>query len=232
MNIVIDQGNSSAKVGIFDAEKLIEKYIFSTHDELFQWLHQRQFRQALVSSVRNDAEMLCSKINCSGKHFILSHKLRFPVKIKYETPHTLGMDRLAAVCAAQAKFPNENCLVIDCGTAITYDVLDAAGNYLGGAISAGLQMKFKALHTFTSALPLAEARHVPLTGVSTTTCIQSGVINGSIFEIEGFIARYQSIFKTIRVLLCGGDTSFFENKLKEPIFVAPDLVLYGLNRIL
>ena len=232
MNLAIDRGNSFAKVGIFEGDKMLEKYIFTTDAAMFEFLDSMVVQHAIISSVSTPATVIQEKLNLSGRCFILNHELNIPVKLNYDTPETLGMDRLAAVCGAFAQFPNMACLVIDCGTCITYDILDTEGNYLGGAISPGIEMKSKALNTFTKRLPLIIPSHAAMTGTSTITSIQSGIVNGTIFEIKGFIDFYKDIFPDLEVLLCGGDTSFFENMLKDPIFVAPDLVLCGLNRIL
>ena len=130
-------------------------------------------------------------------------------------------------------FPNKNSLVIDAGTAITYDFVDNHRNYKCGAISPGIKMRFESLHTFTERLPLvAKEGELQLIGNSTETCIRSGVLNGVIAEMEGTINNYKQLYPDLGVVLCGGDSFFFENKLKPTIFAAPDLVLSGLNRIL
>lgn len=232
MNIVIDQGNSFAKVGIFEGQNLMQKHIFSASWELKDFLAGSVFDNALYSSVSKGPEIFVDNLRVKNKRFILSHTLPTPVALKYENPHTLGVDRLAAVCGALQLFPDEDCLIIDCGTCITYDVLLSSGAYAGGSISPGLRMKFKALNTFTERLPLLEPGEFKLPGLNTEESIRSGVIMGTVFEIESFIANYKALFSPLRVLLCGGDASFFEKQLKEPIFVAPDLVLIGLNRIL
>ena len=232
MNLVIDQGNTTSKVGIFEGEILQYKQVFGSSAELMGFLSNQSFHHVIISSVSSDPSQLKEKINCSGELIMMNHGLQFPLTISYSTPDTLGTDRLAAVCGAYFQFHGEACLVIDCGTCITYDLLDSSGSYAGGAISPGLNMKFKALNTFTQGLPLVEPKEAGLIGNSTKTSIQNGVINGTSFEMQGFIDHFMSLFSNLRVLLCGGDISFFENKLKGPIFVAPNLVLYGLNRIL
>jgi type III pantothenate kinase len=143
------------------------------------------------------------------------------------------MDRIAGVCGAIQLFPGSNNLVIDAGTCITYDFVDEMAQYHGGGISPGLNMRFKAVHTFTAKLPLVSAKAgVDLIGTTTETSIQSGVINGLLSEIEGTIGRYAVKFPGLKVILCGGDAGFFENQLKATIFAVPDLVLFGLNSIL
>jgi type III pantothenate kinase len=138
------------------------------------------------------------------------------------------------VCGASYRYAEHACLVIDLGTCITYDYIDAEKNYRGGSISPGLHMRFKAMHTFTARLPLLEPApdEIALTGTDTKQAMQSGVINGITCEIEGIIKEYRKKFGKLHVIFCGGDATFFENKIKESIFVTPELVLVGLNWIL
>ena len=234
MNITVDHGNSAAKIGIFDNQILIEKHSFTVAGELKDFLEQSIAENIIVSSVKVDPHNIASwAINCRSK-FIMDHTLPMPVTNLYKTPVTIGMDRLAAVCGARQIFPSQHALVIDAGTCITYDFVDREGYYHGGAISPGLSMRFQALHTLTAKLPLVSLSEVapPLTGDTTEGCILSGVINGSLAELESLIAQYGKKFEDLRVILCGGDSAFFENKLKASIFASPELVLIGLNSIL
>ena len=232
MNIVVDYGNSSAKVGIFEGTVLKEKRIFREEDALQQFLQNFPAVHFIISSVNADAARVASWTTASKK-FVLDHALPLPIRNLYATPHTLGVDRLAGVCGAQQLFANSPCLVIDAGTCITYDLLDRTGAYHGGGISPGLNMRFEAMHTFTARLPLVQATDtVDLIGNSTETCMQSGVIYGLLEEVDGVIRRYQEKFEGLQVILCGGDALFFENKLKASIFASPELVLSGLNSIL
>ncbi len=233
MNLVIDYGNSSAKVGIFDAHELIEARIFERDEELKDFLQNFSAENIIISSVTHDAVTISNWAKQVEKKFILNSSLPLPIKNLYATPHTLGVDRIAGVCGAHDKFPGAACLVIDAGTCITYDFLDAKGNFYGGGISPGLKMRFQSVNTFTAKLPLVEVvEHAELIGSTTETCIQSGIINGMTEEIKGIIMRYQQKFEGLKVILCGGDARFFENKLKGPIFALPELVLSGLNSIL
>jgi type III pantothenate kinase len=232
MNLVVDYGNSAAKVGIFNHEILEQSLTFSTLDGLLQFVRQSNADNILVSSVKEDPNLILSQATAIKK-FVLTPEIALPIQNKYSTPKTLGMDRIASACGAHQLFPGENVLAIDAGTCITYEFLDLKGNYLGGGISPGLSMRFKAVHTFTAKLPLISPKqNVSLVGNSTETSIQSGVINGLLAEIEGIIARYEKEFGSVRVILCGGDTRFFENQLKASIFASPELVLIGLNSIL
>ncbi|HTF17715.1 MAG TPA: type III pantothenate kinase [Chryseolinea sp.] len=233
MNIAIDYGNSSAKLGIFDGRELVEHRVFPSPDELRHFLQNFSGECLIISSVSMDAAEVSSWANKVKTRFILNSALPLPIKNQYATPETLGVDRIAGVCGAQALFPHTPSLVIDAGTCITYDILDGDGNFLGGGISPGLRMRFQAVHTFTKRLPLVEpADKAPLIGDSTESCIQSGVGNGLVAEMGGIVAQYSSQFPDLRVILTGGDARFFENKLKEPIFAVPELVLSGLNSIL
>lgn len=233
MNLVIDSGNSAAKVGIFEHENLIEKYTFHSAVELRSFVARSFAENVIVSSVKDDAEEIVSWSIHAKEKFILRPELKLPIDNLYVTPSTLGVDRIAGVCGAQQIFPLQHALVIDAGTCITYDFLDKHGRYHGGGISPGLTMRFQAVHTFTAKLPLLSAReNVPLIGNSTETSILSGVVNGVIAEIEGIISQFSNRYEDIKVVLCGGDTAFFEKQLKASIFASPELVLLGLNSIL
>ena len=233
MNLVVDYGNSSAKVAIFNHLDLIEKHTFSELNELRSFLQQSSAENLIVSSVTTEAKKVTEWAVNAKQKFILSHTLPLPIRILYKTPHTLGVDRIAGACGALQLFPASCSLVIDAGTCITYDFIDASGNYHGGGISPGLMMRFKAVHTFTARLPLIQPTENPeLIGNSTESSIQSGVIYGLAAEIDGIIGRYRSQYPDLKVILCGGDARFFENKLKDSIFASPDLVLIGLNSVL
>ncbi len=232
MNLVIDSGNTRFKVATFTGAKLEEKYSFLSKEELKDYLKHHIFNHAIASSVSLDGNEIASWIKASNK-FLLTHLLPLPIQIKYKTPETLGVDRIAAACGAIDIFPSKDSLVIDSGTCITYDFVDRMKNYKGGAISPGIEMRFEALHTFTERLPLVtKVGDSQLTGNSTETSIRSGVLNGVIAEMDGIINNYKELYPDLGVVLCGGDSLFFENKLKPTIFAAPDLVLSGLNRIL
>jgi len=233
MNVVIDYGNTTAKVGIFNKHELVEEKLLLNEEEVFAFLLSIYASAILISSVSKKENVLLQHALHIPKKFVLTHTLPLPITNKYGTPKTLGADRLAGVCGAKQLFPYDACLVIDSGTCITYDIIDAAGNYLGGLIAPGLNMRLKAMHEFTSRLPLAEVKQqIPLTGTTTLECLQSGALNGIQAEIEGIISRYQNQYPELRVILCGGDTHFFENNLKGAIFAVRNLVLSGLNSIL
>ena len=233
MNIVVDYGNSSAKVGIFDGYNLTTQYNFKKEEELKEFLQNFSAVNFIISSVTKDPAEVLPWATQAKRKLILNSQLPLPVKIKYATPNTLGVDRIAGICGAKHMHPKTNVLVIDAGTCITYDFLDRDGNFLGGGISPGLMMRFNAVHNFTARLPLVPlVEEAPLIGDSTESCIQSGVINGLIEELSGIIRLYKQKFDGLAVILSGGDARFFENKLKGSIFAVPELVLSGLNSIL
>jgi type III pantothenate kinase len=156
-----------------------------------------------------------------------------PLRIGYETPETLGRDRLAAAVGAATLQPGRDLLVIDAGTAITFEVVEASGLYLGGNISPGLETRLRALHDYTKQLPLVSAEgEVPLLGSRTETAIRAGVVNGMVYEMQGYISDLQKRYPSLVVFLTGGHSFYFERRLKTPIFAAFNLVLTGLNSIL
>ena len=233
MNLVIDYGNSLTKIGIFRRYEFVEQYTFDNSRELKAFVQNFSAENFILSSVTDHDIPVMEWASHIQRKYILTASLPLPINNLYATPHTLGVDRIAGVCGAFQKFPGANCLVIDAGTCITYDFLDKNGNYHGGSIAPGLRMRLRSMHSFTARLPLIEvADNPPLIGNTTETSMQSGAVNGMIAEINGTIHRYQQEFEGLRVILCGGDGPFFENKLKEPIFALPELVLSGLNSIL
>lgn len=236
MNLCIDQGNTRMKAALFQGDDLIsvstiEETDISALELLFA---QNKIENCIVSSVKVVDQKLLSFLKANCKKLIeLSHTTRLPIINKYKTPETLGKDRLAAVIGANALQPSKPVLVIDAGTAITFDFINSQAEYLGGTISPGLEMRFKALHSFTQKLPLiSKDGEISLLGTTTETAIRSGVINGMINEINGYIEALRQEYPALVIFFTGGDTFFFENKLKSVIFANQNLVLIGLNRII
>jgi len=163
----------------------------------------------------------------------LSHTTPLPFKNLYHNPEWLGKDRIAAAAGAYAAYPDTHVLIIDMGTAITLDILTSKGEYIGGNISPGLMMRFRALHAFTSHLPMLEKDEFSADpGTDTRSAIVSGVQKGILYEIKGYIEHFSLLYPDLKAILTGGDADFFADKLKKPIFVVPNLVLSGLNFIL
>ena len=158
---------------------------------------------------------------------------KIPLQNTYKTPESLGRDRIALAVGANQLFPTNNTLVIDAGTCITYDFIDEKNNYLGGAISPGLQIRLNALHTFTEKLPLVTIKNgSELIGKTTEMSILSGVINGATAEVDGIIDRYKEQFGNLKTVLTGGDANYFVKTLKNNIFANSKVLLNGLNTIL
>jgi type III pantothenate kinase len=236
MNLCIDQGNSSTKIGVFKGDEMIfssqiPQPDFKGISDLFQ---QYDIRLTILSSVTKVTTELEDLLQMKSERFILlSHETPLPIINRYKTPETLGKDRLAAVAGAVSLMPGNDLLVIDAGTAITYDFVDALGVYHGGNIAPGINLRLKSLYEFTQNLPLVEIEgEIDFMGNDTRSAIQSGVLYGIVFEIDGYIERLMLKYPKLSVFLTGGSSFYFENKLKNRIFANENLVLIGLNRIL
>ncbi len=234
---MIDIGNSRTKWGIFEDNNLL--YHQSLHNDQLSTYHEYidefEVDRMIVSSVNRKVEksLKLHKKRIPQLHFETHHPL--PIKSQYQTPETLGKDRLAAVIGARQLLGNFPILTIDTGSCITYDFIDARGIYHGGAISPGLQMRLRAMHHFTDALPLINWQQTelpPLTGNSTITSMLSGVFHGISGELNHYVSAYKSQNPDLKIALTGGDASLFEKEIKNGIFADPNLVLKGLNEIL
>lgn len=195
---------------------------------------KHNFRSGIVGSVRGLTP--CEEKALIGLQFPVlrfSHDTPIPISNRYRTPETLGSDRLAAVIGASSLKPGKDLLIIDAGTCITYEVIDARGNYWGGNIAPGMQMRLRALHEFTARLPLVEAEGVvPGMGYDTETAIRSGVLRGMKYEIEGYIKSMRSKFPHLQVFLTGGNRINFDEDIKNLVFTDKYIVPRGLNKIL
>lgn len=235
--LIIDIGNSSAKVALFEGDILAE-HIHAEHEELPYLLaekaRERHIRCAIVSSVIPLGENIEASINALPFPCLrMSAKLKMPFRIAYKTPDTLGPDRLAAVAGACMQEPGRDLLIIDSGTAITYDIVTADGLYLGGNISPGIGMRFKALHHYTGKLPLVDKEGCRTSiGETTETAIREGVLQGVDYEIEGYIHTYALKYPKLLVFLTGGNAFLLDNRVKSRTFADNLLVVKGLNRIL
>lgn len=236
MNLCIDQGNSSTKVGIFNQNELIESsvYVKFEKNELSDLLVKFPVQSCIISSVISNNEEIVKELNFKIPGLIeLTDKTDIPIENKYSTPETLGKDRLAAIVGAAWLKPGSDILVIDAGTAITYDFIDSNRNYLGGNIAPGLNLRLRSLHEFTHKLPIVEPKtESPFLGDSTESAILSGALYGIAFEIDGYIDTLKIKYPQLSTFLTGGSTFYFDTKLKNAIFAERNLVLIGLNRIL
>ncbi len=240
VNLTIDIGNTLAKMTLLEHGRMVDTFRFEEADES----HIRKvFRQ---TGGRIDGAIMISGADTPQaariKEYAAFYAARFvdftpavpvPLKNLYLTPETLGADRLAAAVGAQVVYPASNVMVVDFGSAITVDMVSAAGEYLGGNISPGAAMRFKALNQFTGRLPLCSLREeTGLHGNSTEEAICNGVVDGITYEIEGYIGRFSEKYGDFHIIFTGGDGNFFAKRIKNPIFATYDLVAFGLNRIL
>jgi type III pantothenate kinase len=237
MNLVIDIGNTRIKLALFNDHDLMFNVPLDELkiDQLQILLDEYpQLNKAILSSVREYPDEIRKFLSSSFEQFIeFSQQTPVPIINLYKTPETLGYDRLAAAIGASFLFPGENLLVIDAGTAITYDVITKSNEYLGGNISPGLETRFKALNHFTGKLPLvAPQMEFQTLGRDTESAIRAGVQLGIIFEAEQTIKYFNTIYEKLKVILTGGDADFFDKKLKSTIFVQFNLALFGLNKVL
>ncbi|WP_299127520.1 type III pantothenate kinase [uncultured Winogradskyella sp.] len=237
MNLIIDVGNTFVKFAVFENHVLMHKISFELADFKIKYKALQNvfpdIHNCIVSSVGRLKDQQIDDVKEDLKVLELSHKTKMPFKNSYQTPKTLGVDRIALASAAVDQFPNNNALIIDAGTCITYDFVTDKNEYLGGAISPGIRLRYEALHNLTANLPLLE-KDQPKTIIGNTTesSIHSGVIVGILKEIDGIIEDYKQKHQDLTVILTGGDAKFLSNQLKNSIFVNSNFLLEGLNFIL
>ncbi|MDG1040445.1 MAG: type III pantothenate kinase [Polaribacter sp.] len=236
MNLIVDIGNTRVKAAVFEKDTIVEVFLFEVED-LFTKIEiitkNYKIVSGIVASVVIISKDTVTQLNKSVPFLVLDASTKVPFKNRYESPKTLGVDRIALVANAVEKFPGKNVLIIDAGTCITYDFVNVKKEYLGGAISPGVEMRYKSLQHFTSKLPMLEKK-TPNTfiGRNTTESIHSGVVNGLLKELIGVIEQYETENPFLTIVLTGGDTNFLAKQLKSSIFANPNFVLEGLNTIL
>lgn len=257
LQLVIDIGNTRTKLGLFKGRVLQERHRWSEWrmEDLVGYGRQMGAERVMVSSVATPDPTLLGQLSKHFTAFELSHLTPLPFTNAYQTPNTLGKDRLAAVAGAQTLFPGTACAVIDCGTCIKYEWLTADGVYEGGNIAPGAKMRLQAMHHFTARLPEAPMQ-LPdaVVGYSTESALQIGALYGAVLEMTGFIRTIYAVAEKksskadtkvlLQTILTGGDAPFFlphlqtlledqaQNKGAFRLIEEPDLTLYGLNHIL
>ncbi|GET33148.1 type III pantothenate kinase [Prolixibacter bellariivorans] len=237
MNLVIDIGNSLTKLAVFDQNRLVDSVQLEDFDQKVILRLKNQYPEldkAILSSVTKHDSTLFQLLQKEFSYFLeLSTTTPVPIKNNYRSKATLGLDRIAAAVGAAGLFPEKDLLIIDAGTAITYDIVDKKKGFMGGNISPGLKTRFRALHQFTGRLPLlTPTDNWPDIGTTTEEAIQSGVLTGILSEVESVIDKMKSKWPELTIIVTGGDAEFFDKKLKSSIFVKFQITLLGLNRIL
>jgi type III pantothenate kinase len=236
MVLVLDLGNTNVKIAVFELDKLLFKKLADYSDwkkdlqNVFE-KHQ-EIKNIVVSNVANRIELETLLIPERCKIHFISSKSHFPFLNLYETPETLGIDRMVLAAGAIIQYPKQDCLIIDAGTCITYDFVTNNGNYLGGAISPGIQLRYKSLHNYTARLPLLEPE-MPKSqiGASTKNAIHSGVLNGILYEIESHVKVFSTNKENFIIILTGGDAVFLAKRLKNTIFANSNFLLESLYHL-
>lgn len=235
MILTVDVGNTRIKAAVFEGSTVLENFSFDK-SKLTEKIEK------ILEKFSNCSDLVAASVGEIEKESFLAfekqlrvhfftHEDVFPFHNKYATPKTLGIDRMILAAGATLQFPKQNRLVIDAGTCITYDFIDENDNYLGGAISPGLRLRYESLHNFTARLPLltleAPDNYI---GNSTAQAIHSGVVKGFVYEIDGFIDEYREQFSNFIIILTGGDAEFLAKRLKNTIFANSNFLLESLNQ--
>ena len=236
MLLTLDVGNTFFKCAVFEENSIVEKVVFEKENAIFEL--KKIFKK--FTSISACMSSSVGKIGPEVKNFIKSQvnfieierDFLFPFINKYSTPDTLGIDRMVLVSGASILYPQKNVLIIDAGTCITYDLITDTNEYYGGAISPGITIRYKSLNNYTAKLPLLE-KETPNSylGNSTKNAIHSGIVNGVLYEIEGFISQYQVNFQDLTIILTGGDADFLAKSLKSTIFANSNFLLESLNAL-
>ncbi len=236
MLLALDIGNTKIKAAVFEGSALLEKFLLSPEtalEEVKKILRKYpQATKSILSIVGKDQNELLLWLKGNTLFTGISHTSLFPFENKYATPATLGIDRMVLAAGAVLQYPAQNRLVIGAGTCITYDFVTAQNQYLGGAISPGLQLRYNAMHTFTAKLPLLYPEMPQnFIGNSTSLSMHSGAVNGLLHEIEGFVQQYIEQYQDVTVILTGGDADFLAKRLKNTIFANSNFLLESLNHL-
>ncbi len=257
MNLIIDIGNTLTKVATFAGDQLQDLWAgpFSkAPGKVRETMQGNNIQAAIVSTVQHQQGEIPEELRFLQKESVRVITVRYdmplPISIQYYTSETLGTDRIAAATAGRHFSPGEAVLVINAGTCLTTDLVTAKGEYLGGTISPGLQMRLQAMHHFTGNLPLIDHHNCtkkagnpadpqpqtsnpfPLPGQTTRESMLLGAKAGMVAEIDGLIEQYRNEIRVFNIILSGGDIKTFDKKLKNRIFAVENIVLHGLNQML
>ncbi len=237
MRLCIDWGNTLVKAAIFNEDHKITEQASWHPAEALTGIQELAVRTtpvaAILCSVSEQSAETEAFLKETTKFVKLDSDTRLPIMIAYQSPETLGADRIAMAVAANAEYPDKNNLIIGIGTCITYNFVTTNRTFRGGAISPGMHMRLQAMHHFTNKLPeVSREGELLLLGYDTETCMRSGAVYGMAAEIHGMLQAYEGEYPQFNAVLTGGDAPFFARQLKNKIFAAPDLVLKGLYLIL
>jgi len=234
MILTVDVGNTRIKSAVFENSIILEQFVFDKKE-------LQEKIQNILKKYQNITDLVVASVGIISKEDFLAlekevrinfitHQDQFPFQNLYETPLTLGIDRMVLSAGAVLQFPNQNRLVIDAGTCITYDFIDDGDDYLGGAISPGIRLRYESLHNYTAKLPLLAIENPEShMGNSTNKAIHSGIVNGVVYEIDGFINQYKEQYSKFTIILTGGDAVFLAKRLKNTIFANSNFLLESLN---
>ena len=234
ITLCFDFGNTRKKVAVFNEEEIQEVIVLKddSNETITKLINKYQPRKSILSSVVNHNPGIEELLPAKTKFHKLSHLTKLAFTSPVGKPETIGADRLALCAAAVHFYPKKNILVIGMGTCVTYNFINKYHEFIGGAISPGMEMRLKAMHEFTAKLPLVKAdSNVPLMGYDTTTNLLTGAVLGLAKEMDGFIDAYKERFRNFNVLLTGGDLVHLASHLKNKIFADPDLIFKGLYAI-
>ena len=235
VNLVVDEGNTLCKVAVMDKSEVLCEMVASEFDmeQVAEAIERYNVSQAIVASTRGGAEQICEKLRSKIARVLHFNSMtEVPIEVEYASRQTLGADRIAVAVGVVCEMGIENALIVDMGSAITYDVIEN-GAFKGGNISLGVAMRFRALHEFTASLPLCKAVEPNgAFGSTTQEAIEQGVMQGILHEIEGYVERVSAKNEKKNIIFCGGDAESFVNRIKNAIFAPRKLMFTGLNRIL
>ncbi|MBL7788832.1 MAG: type III pantothenate kinase [Chitinophagales bacterium] len=234
MNLIVEIGNTNIKLALFEGRELKHLWVGREVDHIWEELKDFKIQNAILSGSGN-TDILWWKEIQAEKKLVFTREMLKNIQYEYRTPQSLGTDRLINAWYANLLFQNMDNLVIDTGTCITFTLINNASQLIGGSISPGIALRAHSMHEYTDKLPLIELdknRAPELIGMDTQASLFSGVILGTQFEIEKRIEAYLSLYPNLNIIMTGGSTQFFENKLNYKIFADYHFTLKGLNEIL